>query len=95
MEEVAIQTSTTEVDSVTANGNGSFGSGTADVSSVNSQVAGSPFPAGTYDVNPDGTFTIDSSAGSVAGIVISPTKFVMFSPSTLATPSPTLLIMQK
>jgi hypothetical protein len=31
----------------------------------------------------------------VAGVIISNTKFVLFSPTTLATSLPTLLVMQK
>jgi hypothetical protein len=31
----------------------------------------------------------------VAGVIISNTKFVLFSPSTLATPLPTLLVLRK
>jgi hypothetical protein len=82
------------VDPVAPNGSGSI-AGTTDISSTSAQDAGSSFLAATYTVNPDGTFNVNSSGGVVAGIIISSTKFVMFSPTTLATSLPTLLVMQQ
>ena len=93
-EEVAIQSAQIEADSVAPNGSGSI-TGTADIGSTAAQDAGSSFLAATYTVNSDGTFSVSSSDGAVAGIIISPTKFVMVSPSTFATPYPALLVMQK
>ncbi len=92
--EVAIQSAQAEVDVVAPDGSGSI-AGTTETSSTSVQDAGSSFLAATYTVNPDGTFSNSSSDGAVAGIIISSTKFVMFSPSTLTTPLPTLLVMQK
>jgi hypothetical protein len=92
--EVAIQSAQAEVEAVATNGSGSI-TGTTDMSSTGTQDAGSSFLAATYTVNSDGTFSISSSDGAVAGIIISPTKFVMFSPSTFATSYPSLLVMQK
>jgi hypothetical protein len=94
MAEVVIQSAQTEVDPVAPNGSGSI-AGTTDISSTSAQDAGSSFLAATYTVNPDGTFNVNSSGGVVAGIIISSTKFVMFSPTTLATSLPTLLVMQQ
>jgi len=94
MEEVVIQSAQAEVDPVAPNGSGSI-TGTTETSSMSAQDAGSSFLAATYTVNPDGTFSVSSSGGTVAGIVISSMKFVMFSPSTSATSYPTLLVMQK
>ena len=94
MEEVAIQSAQAEVDSVAVDGNGNI-SGDSDITSTNAQDAGISFPAATYSVNSDGSFIASSSDGAVAGVIISSTKFVMFSPSTLATSLPTLLVMQK
>jgi len=94
MEEVAIQGVQAEVDAVAADGNGNM-TGDTDISSASAQDAGTPFPAATCTVNSDGSFSVSSSDGAVAGIIISSTKFVMFSPSTLATSLPTLLVMQK
>jgi hypothetical protein len=82
------------VDPVAPNGSGSL-TGITDISSTRAQDAGSSFLAATYTVNSDGTFSLSSSGGAVAGIIISSTKFVMFSPSTLTTSYPTLLVMQK
>jgi len=94
MEAVVLQAEQAEVDPVDPNGSGRI-SGTTDMSSMCAQDVGASFLAATYAVNSDGTFTVSSSGGNVAGMIISPTKFVMFSPSTLATPMPTLLVMQK
>jgi len=94
MMEVAIQTAQSEVEPVAPNGSGSI-SGTADFNSMSAQGEGSSFPAATYTVNADGTFSDSSSGGAVAGVIISSMKFVMFSPSTQATSLPTLLVMQK
>jgi len=94
MAEVVNQSAQAEVDPIAPNGNGSI-TGITDISSMSVQDAGSSFLAATYTVNSDGTFSVSSSDGVVAGIIISSTKFVMFSPSTAATPYPTLLVMQK
>jgi len=91
---VGMQSMQTEVDPIAPNGGGSI-SGTTDMSSMSAQDAGASFLATGYTVNPDGTFSVSSSNGAVAGVIISPTKFVMFSPSTAATPCPTLLVIQK
>ncbi|MGD0226113.1 MAG: putative Ig domain-containing protein [Terriglobia bacterium] len=92
--EVAMQTEQAEVDPVTANGSGNM-TGTTDISSMSAQDAGSCFLAATYAVNSDGTFSVSTSGGAVAGIIISSSKFVMFSPATFLTANPTLLVMQK
>ncbi len=92
--EVDIQSGQPEVDAILLDGLGSI-NGLTDVTSTSGQAAGSPFLAGTYAVNADGSFTVSSSGGAVAGIVISDSKFVMFSPSTLAGSYPALLVMQK
>ena len=94
MEAVVIQSAQAEVDPVSPNGSGSI-TGTTDLSSMSAQDAGSSFLAATYKVNSDGTFIDSSSRGGVAGVIISKTKFVLFSPTTLATSLPTLLVMQK
>jgi len=94
MAEVVIQSAQAEVAPLTLDGNGNI-TGITDISSTSGQDTGSPFLAATYNVNSDGTFSVSSSGGSVAGIIISSGKFVMFSPSTLATPYPTLLAAQK
>ena len=94
MQETVCQSVNAEVDPVAPNGAGTF-AGQTDTSSTLAQVAGRPFLAATYGVRSNGTFVLSSSGGAVVGIIISPNKFVMFSPSTLATPLPTLLIMQK
>jgi len=94
MEEVAIQSIEAEVDPVAPDGSGNI-IGTTEMSSMSAQDAGSAFLAATYSVNSDGTFSTSSSGGAVAGVIISNTKFVMFSPSTSATSYPTLLVMQK
>jgi hypothetical protein len=94
MPEVVSQSAQAEVDPVAPNGSGSI-TGITETSSMSAQDTGSSFLAVTYNVNSDGTFSVSSSEGSVAGIIISDSKFVMFSPSTAATPFPTLLVMQK
>ena len=94
MAEVVIQSAQAEVDPIAPDGNGNI-TGTTDLSSTSGQEAGSSFLATTYNVNSDGTFSVSSSDGAVAGIIISSTKLVMFSPSTLATPYPTLLVMKE
>jgi hypothetical protein len=92
--EVAMQTEQAEVDPVAPNSGGSM-TGTTDISSTSAQDAGSCFLAATYAVNSDGTFSVSTSGGAVAGIIISSSKFVMFSPATFLTANPTLLVMQK
>jgi hypothetical protein len=92
--EVAIQSAQAEVNLVAPNGGGSL-SGATDITSISSQDTGLPFLAATYNVNADGTFSLSSSNGAVAGVIVSSTEFVMFSPSTVATQVPTLLVMQK
>ncbi len=94
MAEVVIQSAQAEAEAVAPNGSGSI-TGTTDISSTSAQDAGLSFLAATYAVNSDGTFSVSSSDGAAAGIIISNTKFVMFSPSTSATSYPTLLVMQK
>ena len=94
MEEVAIPSAQAEVDAVAIDGSGNV-TGDTDISSSSAQDAGSSFPAATYTVNSDGSFSFSSSDGAVVGVIISSTKFVMFSPVTLATSLPTLLVMQK
>jgi hypothetical protein len=94
MEAVVIQSAEAEVDPVSPNGSGGI-TGKTDVSSMSAQDAGASFQAATYKVNSNGTFVDSSSGGAVAGVIISSTKFVMFSPTTLATPLPTLLVMQR
>ncbi len=83
-----------ELEPVAPNGGGSI-AGTTEISSVTSQDAATTFPASAYSVNSDGTFSIGSESSQVAGVIVSPVRFVMFSPSTLATSFPTLLRMQK
>lgn len=94
MAEVAMQTEQAEVDPVAANGSAGM-TGTADITSMSAQDAGSCFLAATYTVNADGTFSVSSSDGAVAGIIISSSKFVMFSPATFLTATPTLLVVEK
>jgi len=94
MAEVVIQSAQAEVDPIAPDGSGNI-TGITDASSTSGQDSGSPFFAATYSVNPDGSFSVNSSGGAVAGIIVSGTKLVMFSPSTLATPYPTLLAVQK
>jgi hypothetical protein len=94
MAEAVMQTEQAEVDPVTPNGSAGM-TGTADMTSMSAQDAGSCFLAATYTVNSDGTFSVSDSDGAVAGIIISSSKFVMFSPATFLTPDPTLLVMQK
>jgi hypothetical protein len=93
MEEVATQSAQAEVDSVAPNGSGTI-QGTSDMSSTTAQRSAA-FLASTYSINVNGTFSDSAPAGGVAGVVISPSKFVLFSPSTLSTSWPTLLVMQK
>ena len=94
IDEAAIQTLQTEVDAVALDGRSNIG-GTSDISSMSAQDSVSSFLSVTYTVNPDGSFTDSASGGAVTGVIVSNTKFVMFSPSTLATPLPTLLVMQR
>ena len=94
MDEVAIQTTTAELNLVAPNGAGSI-TGTIEMSSMCAQDAGWSFPTAAYAVNSDGTFSLSPLGGTVAGIVISSSKFVMFSPATAATSFPTLIIMQE
>jgi hypothetical protein len=94
MAEVAMQNAQAEVDPIAADSNGNF-TGATETSSTSMQDAGAPFLAATYTVNSDGTFVVSSSNGAVAGMIISNSQFVMFSPSMLATSYPTLLVMQK
>jgi hypothetical protein len=93
-DEVVIQSAQTEVAPIAFDGSGNI-TGAVDISSTSAQDAGASFPATTYMVNSDGTFTVSSSGGAVAGIIISNSKFAVFSSSTLATSAPTLLLMQK
>lgn len=92
--EIALQNVSAEVELVTAGDNGGI-SGVTDSNSASAQDPGLSFPAASYAVNSDGTFTLSSSAGAVAGVIISATKFVMFSPASAPTSYPTLLVMQK
>jgi hypothetical protein len=94
MAEVAIQYVQVEVEPVAPNGNGRM-TGTTENSSMSTQDAGCSFPDATYSVNSDGTFSASSLGATVAGVIVSPTKFMMFSPSTYATSYPTLLVMEK
>ena len=94
MAEAVMQTELAEVDPVTPDGSAGM-TGTADMTSMSAQDAGSCFLAATYTVNSDGTFSVSNSDSAVAGIIISSSKFVMFSPATFLTPDPTLLVMQK
>jgi hypothetical protein len=94
MAEVVNQSAQAEVGPVNPDGSGNI-TGTTEIVSTSAQNSGLPFPAATYAVNPDGTFSVSSSSGTVTGVVISSTKFVMFSPSTFATSYPTLMVMQK
>jgi len=94
MDEVANPSALAELDLLAPNGAGSM-AGTTDLGSTCAQDAGSPFPATVYAVNSDGTFSLSSSGGAIAGIIISGSKFVMFSPASAATAFPTLLIMQE
>jgi len=92
--EVALQSAQPEVDAVTPNGSGGI-TGITDLTSIGTQDTKLAFLPSTYIVNSDGTFSVNTSAGAVAGVIVSNTKFVMFSPSTSATTYPTLLVMQK
>jgi hypothetical protein len=94
MEAVVMQSAQAEVDPIAPNGSGGI-TGTTETSSMSAQDAGSSFLAATYTVKSDGTFVDSSSGHAVAGVIISSTKFVMFSPTSLATSLPTLLVMQK
>ncbi len=94
LEAVVMQSAQSEVDPVAPNGSGSI-TGKTDLSSMCAQDEGASFLAATYTVNSDGTFVDNASGGAVAGVIISSTKFVMFSPTTLATSLPTLLMMEK
>ena len=94
MDEVATQITLAEMDLIAPNGAGSF-TGTTETSSACAQDAGSSFLPAAYAVNSDGTFSLSSSGGAVAGIIISRSKFVMLSPTTDATAFPTLLIIQE
>jgi len=92
--EAATQTEPAEVDPVAIDGVADL-TGSADITSMSAQDAGSCFLATTYAVNSDGTFSVSSSDGAVAGIIISSSKLVMFSPATFLTSYPSLLVMQK
>ena len=92
--EVAIHSAQAEVDPMVFDGNGNI-TGSMETSSAGAQDTDSPLLANAYAVSSDGTFSVNFSPGAVAGIVISKTKFVMFSPTTLATPNPNLLVMRK
>jgi hypothetical protein len=92
--EVVKQSAQAEVGPIAPDGRGNI-SGTTEISSTSAQNPGSPFPAATYAVNSNGTFSVSSSGGAVTGVIISSTKFLMFSPSTLGTDDPTLLVMEK
>ena len=86
-DEVVIQRAQTEVDLAAFDDSVNI-TGLMDTGSTSAQDVGAFFPATTYAVNPDGTFSVSSSGGAVAGVIISNSKFVMFSPSTLAAPCP-------
>ncbi len=92
--EVVLQSATVEVDAIAPSGMANI-TGQMDATSASSQDASMFFPANTWSVNPDGTFTLNMSGSAVAGIIISTSKFVLFSPASFATPYPTLLIMQQ
>jgi hypothetical protein len=92
--EVAGQSVQAELEPVAPNGGGSI-AGTTNITSPVEQSVGDSFPATAYTVNSDGTFSFGNPGGPVSGVVISPSKFVMFSPSTLSTSFPTLLVMQQ
>jgi len=94
MAEAVLQNVQAEVDPIAADGSGNI-MGTTVTSSTSAQDSGCSFLAATYAVNSDGTFSVSTSGGTVAGIIISSTKFVMYSPSAAATSYPTLLVMQK
>jgi len=83
-----------ELDSITVNGSGSI-SGLVDTTSASVQDIGASFPAANYTVNSDGTLNLSSSDGAIAGIMVSSAKFLVFSPSTWASPYPTLLVVEK
>jgi hypothetical protein len=92
--EIVSQGAQAELEPIAPNGGGTI-AGTTNVTSLVEQSAGDSFPATIYTVNSDGTFSIGASSAPVSGVIVSPAKFVMFSPSTLATSIPTLLVMQK
>jgi hypothetical protein len=94
MDEVVVHGVEVEVDPIAPNGNGSM-IGVADISSMNAQSSDASFQISPYTVNSNGTISVGSLNGVVTGVVISDSKFVMFSPSTQATALPTLLVMQK
>ena len=93
-DEAVIHTAQLEVAPVAINESGSM-SGTTDLSSMSAQDANASFLPANCTVNPDGTFSLNSSGGTVMGVVISSSRFVLFSPATQATLVPTLLVMQK
>lgn len=92
--EVVSQNGQPELDAISPNGSGSV-SGLTDMSFVTAQDAGMALPAATYTVNSDGTLNLSSSDGAIAGIIISSSKFLVFSPSTWASSYPALLVVQK
>jgi hypothetical protein len=94
MSEVVAHSVQAEVDPVAPDGNGDI-TGTIDLSSASAQEVGAAFLFASYNVNSDGTFTLSSSGKAVSGIVVSSTKFLMFSPSTLGSPEPTLLLVEQ
>ncbi len=94
IDEVVLPSATVEVDAIAPSGIANI-TGQMDVNSTTAQDAGASFVANTWSINPDGTFTLNTSDGAVAGIIISSSRFVLFSPATFATSYPTLLIVQK
>jgi hypothetical protein len=94
MAEVVMQSAQAEVDPLKPTGSGII-TGITDSSSTSAQDTGAVFLAASYNVNPDGTFSVSSSGGAVAGVVISANRFVMFSPTTVTTSFPTLLVVEK
>jgi hypothetical protein len=89
--EVVNQAAQAEVGMVTLTSNGIVTS-TSDAASTLSQTAGAA-SSDTYSLNSDGTFSRGSSGGTVVGIAISGSKFVIVNNSTLT--FPTLQIGQR
>ncbi len=92
--EIVNQNAQAELEPVAPNGGGSI-AGITEISSTRVQADASAFPASAYFVNANGTISLGTPGSAVDGIIISPTKFVLFSPSTVATSLPTLLVMQQ
>ncbi len=94
IDEAVLQTVQSEVDLISPSVSGSM-SGTNDMISATAQDADASVQNSPYTINPDGTITTGSQNGVVTGVMISASKFVIFSPSTQATLLPTLLVMQQ